>query len=112
MGFKAIRIGCLLLLLPILFVLQPALILKGPLVEIIQVSATAITAVILLAASFEGYLYQIGRLAVPGRVLMGAAGLLLLIPETKTDLIGLAIGVLGIGVSLWTRDRTQSAGSS
>jgi TRAP transporter 4TM/12TM fusion protein len=111
-GFKAIRIGCLLLLLPILFVLQPALILKGPLLEVIQVSATAITAVILLAASFEGYLYQIGRLAVPGRLLMGAAGLLLLIPETKTDLIGLAIGVLGIGVSLWTRDRTQSAGSS
>lgn len=91
-GFKSIRIGCLLLLLPVLFVLQPALILKGPLLEVLQVSATAITAVLLLAAAFEGFLYGLGNLPVWSRLMIGISGLALLIPETTTDLVGLGVG--------------------
>lgn len=92
-GFKAIRIGCLLFVLPMLFVLQPALILKGPFLQVLQVSATAIAAVVLLAASFEGYFYRIGNLPVWSRVLLGIAGFLMLIPESYTDLIGLVMGI-------------------
>lgn len=91
-GFKALRIGCLLFLLPVLFVLQPALILKGPLFQVIQVSITAILAVALLAASFEGYFYRLGNLPLWARIPLGVGGLLMLVPETYTDLIGLAIG--------------------
>ncbi|MGE0701099.1 MAG: TRAP transporter large permease subunit, partial [Hyphomicrobiaceae bacterium] len=106
-GFKAIRIGCLLLLLPVLFVLQPALILKGPLLGIIQVSATAIAAVLMLAAAFEGYLAGVGNLAGWLRLPIGIAGLLLLIPETYTDLAGLALGGGAIVAGLLTRSRSQ-----
>jgi TRAP transporter 4TM/12TM fusion protein len=98
-GFKAIRIGCLLFLLPVLFVLQPALILKGPLLQVLQVSATAIAAVVLLAASFEGYFYRIGNLAVWARIPLGIGGLLMLIPESITDLVGFVIGALALAVS-------------
>ncbi|MEO8559404.1 MAG: TRAP transporter large permease subunit, partial [Rhodospirillales bacterium] len=91
-GFKAIRIGCLLLLLPVLFALQPALILKGSIVEIAEATVTAIAAVLLLAASFEGYLYRVGRLPPWSRFGLGMGGLLLLIPETVTDLVGVAVG--------------------
>ncbi|MEO8651307.1 MAG: TRAP transporter fused permease subunit [Hyphomicrobiaceae bacterium] len=98
-GFKAIRIGCLLFLLPVLFVLQPALILKGPLLEVLQVSATAIAAVVLLAGSFEGYFYRIGNLAVWSRIPLGIGGLLMLIPESSTDLAGLVLGGLALAVS-------------
>ena len=35
-GFKALRIGSVLLLLPVLFVLQPALILKGSPMLVLQ----------------------------------------------------------------------------
>ena len=90
-GLRAIRIGCLLFLLPVLFVLQPALILKGPPIEVIQVAATAVAAVVLLAAAFEGYFYWIGRLPVWSRMIVGAGGLLMLVPESVTDLVGLAI---------------------
>lgn len=100
-GFKAIRIGCLLFVLPVLFVLQPALILKGPWLLVLQASVTAIAAVMLLAASFEGYFYRLGNLPVWARICLGIGGALLLIPEAVTDAIGLAIGasvLLGLTV--------------
>ncbi len=92
-GLRAIRIGCLLFLLPVLFVLQPALILKGELMEVLQVATTAVAAVVLLAASFEGYFYWAGRLPAWSRIIVGAGGLLMLVPEGMTDLIGFAICV-------------------
>lgn len=103
-GFKAIRIGCLLFVLPVLFVLQPALILKGPWPQVLQASLTAIAAVLLLAASFEGYFFKLGNLPVWARLCLGVAGSCLLIPEAVTDAIGLAIGVgvLG-GLTLFRR---------
>ncbi len=97
-GFKAIRIGCLLFVLPMLFVLQPALILKGPLLQVLQVSATAIGAVLLLAAAFEGYFYRIGNLPIWSRIVIGFAGFMMLIPETYTDLLGLTLGSATLAV--------------
>jgi TRAP transporter 4TM/12TM fusion protein len=90
-GMRAIRIGCLLFLLPVLFVLQPALILKGPIIQVLQVATTAVVAVVLLAAAFEGYIYWVGRLPVWSRLIVGIGGLLMLVPEAATDLIGFAI---------------------
>ena len=92
-GLRAIRIGCLLFLLPVLFVLQPALILKGELMEVLQTAITAVAAVVLLAASFEGYFYWAGRLPVWSRIIVGVGGLLMLVPEGMTDIIGFAICV-------------------
>lgn len=102
-GLMALRIGFLLMLLPILFVLQPALILRGDLPTIIQAVATAIAAVVLLASAFEGYVYRIGPAPLWGRVLLGIGGLLMLIPEGMTDLIGLAIGIVAIALLRATR---------
>jgi TRAP transporter 4TM/12TM fusion protein len=87
-GFKALRVGSVLLLLPVLFVLQPALILKGAPLTVLQASVTATLAVVLLAAAFEGYLWRLGRLPMWARGGFGLAGLLLFIPEGYTDLVG------------------------
>ncbi len=92
-GFMALRVGALLLVLPVLFVLQPALILKGSLGEVVQASVTAIAAVVLLAASFEGYMYRVGRLQTWARIGIGIGGLLMLVPESVTDYVGLGIGL-------------------
>ncbi|KZD08971.1 TRAP transporter permease [Oceanibaculum pacificum] len=97
-GFKALRVGCLLLLLPVLFVLQPALILKGELSLVIQAAATATLAVILLSAAFEGYLWRLGRLPLWARIGFGVAGLMLFVPEGLTDLLGVILG-LAVGVA-------------
>lgn len=92
-GFKALRVGCLLLLLPVLFVLQPALIMRGPIELVLQASTTAVVATILLAAAFEGFLWRLGRLPGWARIGFGVAGLTLFIPELYTDLVGAALAI-------------------
>ncbi|RKQ73728.1 TRAP transporter permease [Oceanibaculum indicum] len=106
-GFKALRIGCLLLLLPVLFVLQPALILKGEMSLVIQSAATATMAVILLSAAFEGYLWRLGRLPIWARVGIGAGGLMLFVPELMTDLMGLLLAGATIIAALLGKKLTE-----
>lgn len=103
-GLMALRIGILLLLLPVLFVLQPALILKGDPLLVAQTAATAVAAVLLLAAATEGYVYRIGPAPAWARVVIGCGGLLMLIPEPITDAAGFALAALGIG-ALWLARR-------
>ena len=96
----ALRIGVLLLLLPVLFVLQPALIMKGEPMLIAQSVATASVAVVCLAAAFEAYLWRLGRLHTGARLLIGVGGLLLFVPELRTDMVGLALVLSGV---IWAR---------
>ncbi|MBE0591645.1 MAG: TRAP transporter large permease subunit, partial [Gemmatimonadales bacterium] len=110
-GFKSLRIGSLLLLLPVLFVLQPALIMKGETVTIIQACATATVAVVLLAASFEGYLWRVGVISAWVRIGLGIAGLLLFIPEGYTDVAGAVIGIVTIFLAAATSKRDKAVGA-
>ena len=98
-GFKSLRIGCLLLLLPVMFVLQPALIMDGAPLVVLQSAVTAIVAVALLSGAFEGYLWWVGVLAPWARIAMGVAGLLLFIPEGVTDVVGLVLAVAAIALA-------------
>jgi TRAP transporter 4TM/12TM fusion protein len=90
-GFKALRVGSLLLVLPVIFVLQPALILKGSWPQIAYSTGTAIAAITLLAAAAEGYLWRLGTIPPWARALLGIAGLALLIPEGYTDLLAAVV---------------------
>lgn len=109
-GLMALRIGFLLMLLPVLFVLQPALILRGDVITILQAVATASVAVLLLACAFEGYVYRLGRAPLWARVPIAIGGLLLMIPEGMTDIIGLAIGLGGVAAMWRAGARHQPAG--
>ena len=104
-GFKALRVGSVLLLLPVLFVLQPALILKGPPELVVQAAVTATLAAILLAAAMEGYIWRIGELPPWARIGVGAGGLLLFIPELYTDLAGAALALAALVAAAAARRR-------
>ena len=104
-GFKALRIGSLLLLLPVLFVLQPALILRGSLGEVLLAASTATVAVVLLAAAFEGYLWRVGQLATWARVGLGLAGLMMFVPEVRTDVAGSTLALVTIVLAAWRARR-------
>ena len=67
---------------------------------VVQATCTAVVAVILLAASFEGYLWRLGTLPFWSRTGFGVAGLLMFIPEFYTDLIGAALA-LAVGLLTW-----------
>lgn len=93
-GLTAMRIGSVLFLLPFMFVVNPALIMQGDWGPIIQAATTAVTAMWVLASALEGYLYRVGILRWPTRILLFATGGLFLFPGLKTDLIGIALLLL------------------
>lgn len=104
-GVSAMRLGMINFFLPFLFVLNPTLILIGNPVAVAHDVITAIIALWLLAASTEGWLYGIGRLSAPQRVLLliGAAGLLK--PGLESDLAGLVLVGVVYGWAMATRRR-------
>ncbi|SFR64079.1 TRAP transporter, 4TM/12TM fusion protein [Marinobacter daqiaonensis] len=90
-GLYAMRLGGILFILPFLFVINPSLILQGELTKILTSTFTAITAIWLLSSAMEGYLYRIGVLGWPARILVLVAGGVLIYPELVTDLIGFGL---------------------
>lgn len=99
-GFLAMRMGLTNFILPFLFVLTPTLILRGDTVAIVHDVTTAVIAVWLMSAAFEGWLYYVGRIGKVSQavLLLSAAcfldpGLIkniggLQIPQWGTDALG------------------------
>ena len=94
-GLTAMRLGAINFVLPFMFVLNPALILDAPLVEIVPACITAVIAVWLMAAGFEGWLYGVGRIGWFERAPLLVAALGLLQPGLYTDGFG-ALVLAGI----------------
>ena len=91
-AFTAMKLGIIMYFLPFFFVINPALILHGSLIEIIQTFITALLGIIMLAAGIQGYIFVMGRIKIVIRILCLVTGILLCYPEIKTDIIGLLIG--------------------
>lgn len=89
-GFRAMRLGGILFILPFMFALNPTLILVGETWAIVHDVTTAVIAVWMLASALEGWLYGSGRIAGPLRVILGVAALGALHPDPLTDFIALA----------------------
>jgi TRAP transporter 4TM/12TM fusion protein len=95
----AVKLGLATFIVPFMFWLSPALLAQGDLLPILQAFVTASLGVWLLACSTEGWMWN-GRLPMPLRLLAGAAGLMLMVPEAWTDIAGL---VIGAGLLAWSR---------
>ncbi|MFC2001053.1 TRAP transporter permease [Chloroflexota bacterium] len=87
-AFQAVRFGIPLFILPIFFVLNPALLLQGSPMEYLQVLPTIVLGLAFMAGAIEGYMWRIGIINSPIRVLFFTTGLLLAIPTTFTDILG------------------------
>ncbi|MBL4721732.1 MAG: TRAP transporter fused permease subunit, partial [Alphaproteobacteria bacterium] len=94
-AFVAMRLGSIKFILPFIFVLAPALIMRGEPFDIIATISTCVLAVLFMAASFEGYLYGVGIIGWPSRggMLIGAAGCL------YPDLWGAALGLSAVAIT-------------
>ena len=102
-GVEAMRIGIAKFLLPFFFVLSPAMLLQGSFMETLQVVPTAALGLIFISGALERYFWFIGHIGMTTRLFLIAAGLLLGIPETKTDLIGIIIAVVLFGFIMLKR---------
>eukprot|EP00163_Fabomonas_tropica_P020613 TRINITY_DN36497_c0_g1_i1.p1 TRINITY_DN36497_c0_g1~~TRINITY_DN36497_c0_g1_i1.p1 ORF type:complete len:651 (-),score=74.48 TRINITY_DN36497_c0_g1_i1:38-1990(-) len=90
-GVYAMRLGGILFILPFLFVLNPSLILQGDIERILISAITAIAAIWLIASAMEGYLYRVGVIGWPVRILALVAGALLIYPDAISEVLGLGL---------------------
>lgn len=92
-GWRAFRMGLVGYIVPFLFVINPVLLLSGKsLSETIQAIITAMVGVTALCFGIEGFFRK--PLPILLRLLLVAGALGLMIPGTKTDLIGAGLLLL------------------
>ncbi len=99
-GFEAFRLGMVGFLIPFAFVFQPALLLKGTLLEILYATGITITGVACLAAAIAGHVQH--PLNPAQRLLFAVAAALLVFPAMGLELAGIGLAVCAFA---WARLR-------
>jgi len=100
---RAMRLGIVLYFIPFFFVYNPALIMQGSFLEVLQAFGLALAGVLFIAGGIEGYLWRIGRIGLFDRIIFVIAGSLLAFPETTTDIIGIGIILLNLVITFVKR---------
>ncbi|WP_347833458.1 TRAP transporter fused permease subunit [uncultured Planktomarina sp.] len=88
-SWTAFAYGITSYILPFMFFFGPALLMEGTTVQIIMAVVIGLISVFCIAAAVVGYLVR--PLGLLGRVVMGAAGVLLMYQSPLTNIAGLAI---------------------
>jgi TRAP transporter 4TM/12TM fusion protein len=111
-GWTGMRLGIAAYVVPFVFALHPALILKGTLGEILLAVTASSIGTFLLAVGCAGYLFR--PLDWAKRGLFCLAGLLLMLPTWHgTWLLADAAGLLlGVSLFLWERSKSSRAPSA
>ena len=110
-GFYAMRLGVTLFLLPFIFVYDPALIMEGTWLAIVERVGLTLVAIWAVTSAFEAWIYKVGRIDPASRVAFGIGGLLILVPEWTTSLAGAALlaGVVAARLMLARRRAARGA---
>ncbi|MFT7576111.1 MAG: TRAP transporter 4TM/12TM fusion protein [Alphaproteobacteria bacterium] len=119
-GFEAMRLGSIIYFVPFFFVLNPALIGRGELSEIIIVLTATIAGITLIAGGLQGYLYHVGKLdgvmGMIGRILLVFGGIVLALPGNKIigynhwEINGTAAIIIAAAIAFsWLGRRDESA---
>ena len=92
-AFNATKLAIAAFVVPYIFALNPVMLLvDATVLDVAQVVVTSVIGMLGLGMGLEGYAR--GRLIWPLRIVAIAAGLLLLVPGTWSDIVGLAVVVL------------------
>ena len=93
-GLVATKLAIAAFIVPYVFALNPAMLFVNveSVFEIVQICITALFGIFGIAAALNGYLAR--PLNIATRIIMAVAGLLMVVPGTITDLIGLVTLVL------------------
>ncbi len=96
-AWMACRIGWAKFILPFMFVLSPSLLAQGPMFDIAFNAITALIGIYIATAGIMGYYRR--KLSMPYRVLMCAAGLAAILPDTQLNFVFTGfISLTGIAV--------------
>jgi len=101
-GFMAVRIGIILFIVPFVFVLQPALIFQGPIIETIYLFLTFLIGIVFVVGGTEGYVYGLGTLGNVfyslKRVASLIGGLLIIAPNIYAKMAGAIVIIVLISM--------------
>jgi TRAP transporter 4TM/12TM fusion protein len=85
-SWESMYVGSIIYVIPFFFVLNPALLLNGPIAEIVILTIRAVAGIIIICGGAQGYMMGIGDLARSGRlewplrVLLIVGGMLMVTP--------------------------------
>ncbi len=109
-GFNASKLAIAAFLIPYMFVINPQLLLINTTgLEIVQITITSLIGMFGIGIAMEGYM--LGKVNAILRIIFLLGGLALIDPGVYTDIIGIAIIVLGIAYQ-WYKYRRPSISSS
>jgi TRAP transporter 4TM/12TM fusion protein len=91
-GVEAFKFGMVAYIIPFIFAFNPALLMEGALTEIIVVATTSIIGVTFFAFGLERFIGQ--KLTGLEQILAFIGSIMLMIPESITDILGFAILVI------------------
>ncbi|MDW0112697.1 TRAP transporter permease [Sporosarcina saromensis] len=105
-GVNSAKLAIAAFIIPYMFVFNPALLMiDASLLEIVWVTFTAIVGMIAIGAGMIGYWYR--KCYWIERIIIVATGLLLIFPETITDVVGLGMFALLLAIQLKTKDKNN-----
>jgi TRAP transporter 4TM/12TM fusion protein len=105
-GVTSAKLAIAAFIIPYMFVFNPALLMiDSTFFEIAWVTITAIVGMIAIGAGMIGYWYR--KLNWIERILAVATGLLLIFPETITDIIGMTLFIIQIAIQWKTKDKND-----
>ncbi|HEY87743.1 MAG TPA: TRAP transporter fused permease subunit [Dehalococcoidia bacterium] len=99
-AWTAMRLAVVLYFLPFFFVMNDALLLKGPIWESISLFALCLVGITFLAAGLEGYLLVVGRIRWWVRPFLIVGGFLIAFPEWIPTIYGVVLTGIGIVIAL------------
>ncbi len=105
--FTAMRLGIVAYLIPFMFAYNPALLMVGPLAEVVWACVTALIGVVALSGATMGFLFK----AIPPleRVLLGGAGIALIFPGVSSDYVGIPLTAMVLARNYFTRKREHAS---
>lgn len=106
-GFKSMQLGVVKYFVPFFFVMNPSLIFHGPPAMVVQALGSCFLGVLVISAAMEGWVIGLGRPQWWLRAALVADGVMLAVPETLTDLVGLAILAICLGLGFFIKNKAR-----
>ena len=105
--FTAMRLGIVAYIIPFMFAYNPALLLVGPVSDVVRACITALIGVVALSGATMGFLFR--AMAPVERILLGGAGIGLIFPGIVTDYIGIPLAIIICVWNFFTRKRESAS---
>jgi TRAP-type uncharacterized transport system fused permease subunit len=103
---RAMSLGIILYIVPFFFAINPALLLRGSPLLILQSLGLVALGIILLSGGLQGYFNWVGIIPMPARIFLALSGLAIAYPEWISTAAGAGVAALTIAILLlrkWKR---------